>query len=390
MTQLRVLHVIPSLAATDGGPPRAMALIERALRAEGVSLTTLTTDHGRNAAACDQPSGQGGDRVHIRAWTDAYKVAPGIVPWLARHGRGFDVMHIHGLFSFTSTASARMARRLGVPYIVRPLGTLSPYGLARHRLLKRLSLEMIEGPILRHAAAVHFTSRAEAEEASRIDASFRGAVVPLGVDEPAHAHRVAKIVALEPLAAGRKVILFLSRLDPKKNLEALIDAIAGSERLRQDCMLVVAGDGRPAYVARLQARAEAAGMGANVVWLGHVDGEEKAAALAEAELMVLPSKSENFGIAAVEAMLAGIACVLSPGVAIAEEAAVAGGAVMAEAEPAALALAMTRLIGDDALRSRIGARGQTFARETWSREAMGRRLVALYEGLLREQQSGRR
>ena len=126
-----------------------------------------------------------------------------------------DVVHIHALFSFASTAAAWVARRRRVPYVVRPLGTLSSYGLhARRRRLKRLSMALIEGPILRRAAAVHFTSRAELEDAEVLGLPMRSVVIPLGVEAGGRA--ACRADGCTRRSAGRRVILFLSRLDPRR------------------------------------------------------------------------------------------------------------------------------------------------------------------------------
>ena len=97
--------------------------------------------------------------------------------------RNFDVVHIHSLFSFTCVAAALIASWRRVPYVVRPLGTLSEYGVTQRRpWLKRLSLAILEARILRHAAAVHFTSEAEREEAMKLNLPLQGVVIPLAVE----------------------------------------------------------------------------------------------------------------------------------------------------------------------------------------------------------------
>ena len=381
---MRILHVVPSVSSRDGGPARAVALMERALTTVGVAVTTLTTDD----ATADSPFGadarpfriDGARRIAVHRWTDTYKVAPGLVTYLLRNVRAFDVVHIHAVFSFASTTAAWIARGAGIPYIVRPLGTLGDYGITqRRRRLKQLSLALIEGPMLRHAAAVQFTSRMEMDEVLRLGLACRGVVVPLGIEaEPEIAAQPRSLAVDHPELAGRRVILFLSRLDPKKNVEALLDAFAASDDLQRTSTLVIAGGGRPDYVAALHARARALSIGDRVLWLGHVEGARKAAALAAADIFVLPSFSENFGIAAVEAMLAGVPPILTPGVAIAREAAAAGGAVVAGTDAPALTRAMLDLIGDESRRSAIGARARQFALDTWSSAAMAERLVALY------------
>lgn len=376
---LRVLHVIPSVAPRDGGPTRAMDMMERALSEAGVAVTTLTTDHGLalGTGSPAPPAENGTRRIYAHKWLTPYKVAPGLVPCLMRTVETHDVVHIHALFSFASTAAAWVAHRYRVPYVVRPLGTLSGYGLrTRRRRLKRVSMALIESRILRSAAAVHFTSEAELKEAGSLGLPMRGVVIPLGVD--ADDGCPSAPLAHEALA-GRRVILFLSRLDPKKNVETLIDAVASSPMLRASCALLIAGEGEPAYVGSLRARAEAAALSERTVWLGQVEGAQKRAALAAADVFVLPSFSENFGIAAIEALSAGKPCVLAQGVAIAREVEEAGAGLAITPDATATARALEYVLSNESLRTGMGVQAAEFATREYSSQAMAQRLLALYE-----------
>jgi glycosyltransferase involved in cell wall biosynthesis len=380
MPPLRVLHVIPSVSTRDGGPSRAISVMERALSAAGVQVTTLTTDHGigPRGGAGAPAAVNGAHRIYAHKWLHPYKVAPGLVPHLIKTVQAHDVVHIHGLFSFASTAAAWVAGRSGVPYIVRPLGSLARYGLSvRRRQLKRLSMALVEGPILRGAAAVHFTSRTELEEAQAIGVPMRGVVIPLGVDAedgpPAPPLQHAALV-------GRRVILFLACLDPRKNLEAVIDAVAASPMLRGSCTLVVAGTGDTGYVAKLKRRAAAAGISENTLWLGHVEGGPKRAAFAAADVFALPSFMENFGIAAVEALLAGVPCVLGEGVAIAAAIEQAGAGIRVRPEAPAVAQALEQVLAAGPALARVmGVRARELAEREFSATGMAHRLIALYE-----------
>ncbi|SFU46872.1 Glycosyltransferase involved in cell wall bisynthesis [Methylobacterium sp. 174MFSha1.1] len=372
MRRLRVLHVIPSLAEADGGPSRAMLEIERGLSAAGLEVTTLTTVARRDGPL--PPAPERVRRICLRRRAAFYKTAPGLVPLLPSLVRRHDVVHVHALFSFAPNLAALQARALRIPYVVRPLGTLARYGLAARRpALKRLSLACLEGPLLRGAAAVHFTSPAEQAEAEDLGIPMRGVVIPLGLP-PAEAPSACPGL---PAPAGRTVLLFLSRLDPKKNLEGLLDALAGSEAFGEAGLLLVAGDGPPAYVAALKARA--APLGDRIVWLGHVEGARKAALLAAADLFVLPSFSENFGIAAAEALAAGLPCLLGHGVALAGEVAQAGAGLAVAPDPASLRAALEDLLRSAPLRTGMGRRARALAAERYGAAAMTRRLVELYE-----------
>jgi glycosyltransferase involved in cell wall biosynthesis len=382
MRPLRILHVLPSVSSRDGGPSRAIGVMERALSTAGVEVTTLTTDHD---AEVHEGSGaptdlNGARRIYAHKWLDSYKVAPGLVPLLMRTVPAHDVVHIHALFSFSSTVAAWAARSRGAPYVVRPHGTLSNYGLGvRRPRLKRFSMALAEGPILRRAAAVHFTSSAELVEAEAIGVPMRSVVIPLGVD----AEDGPPGTPLQhAITAGRRVILYLSRLDPMKNPEAVIDALARSPMLRQSCALIIAGTGKPRYVASLKARAAAAGLMDRTIWLGHVDGALKRAALAAADVFVLPSFSENFGIAAVEALLAGVPCVLGHGVAIADAVERAGAGMAVPPEAPQVALALERMLEwGPALAHTMGLRARRLAEREFSTSVMAQRLIALYEDI---------
>ncbi len=375
-----------------------MAAIERASSDAGIATTTLTTDHGLDEDAGHTSGLIGGDRraqrILVAKRIGFYKVAPGMVPYLLKHVREYDAVHIHALFSFAPVAAALIARRARVPYVVRPLGTLSRYGVGtRRRWLKRLSIALIEGPILRHAAAIHFTSQSEYEEAQSLGFDCRrGIVIPLGIDNPTGNDKTASIENAssaaraqgggKPELTGRRVVLFLSRLDPKKNVEALIDAYAISQDLRGMSRLVIAGAGSASYVASLQQRAVAAGIADQITWLGHVAATDKAAAFRASDVFVLPSRSENFGIAAAEAMLAGLPCILSKDVAIANDAEAAGAAVTTEPEPELLAAAIVTLLADQARCRRMGQRARDYAAATYSTAKMAERLTALYRSIL--------
>ncbi|HEX5957748.1 MAG TPA: glycosyltransferase [Hyphomicrobiaceae bacterium] len=386
MPPLRVLHVIPSVSPRDGGPTRAIGIMERALSAAGVEVTTLTTDHGLGPARAGATE-NGARRIYAHTWLTPYKVAPGLLAHLLHRVGHYDVVHIHALFSFAATVAAWAAARRDVPYVVRPLGTLSGYGLnARRPRLKRLSMALIERHILGAAAAVHFTSRVELAEAKALGLTLRGVAIPLGVDADAGSPAAPFSHAA---LADRRVILLLSRLDPKKNVEALIDAVAASPTLRGTAALLIAGDGDARYVAGLKARAAAAGVADRTVWLGHIEGAEKQAALAAADAFVLPSFSENFGIAAVEALAAGLPCVLGRGVAIANEVADAGAGVAVAPEPAAIAEALEGILGPDpAIGYDMAQRATCLAAQRFSTHAMAQRLIALYEDIRKPPRRG--
>ncbi|MDP3620184.1 MAG: glycosyltransferase [Ramlibacter sp.] len=383
---LKVLHVIPSVSVLSGGPSKAIAMMEKALASLGVSVTTVTTDDDgpykrRSSLGSTKSEPVHVSRIYFRKWIEYYKVAPTMVPWLWRHAREFDVIHIHALFSFSSVAAALIARLRGVPYVIRPLGTLTTYGITvRRRRLKRASLACLEGPALREAAAVHFTSNQEKFEAEALGIPMRDVVIPLGI-EPAKSSVDGLVFRHYPKLNACKYVLYLSRLDPKKNVETLLHSFASIRATWPNVKLLLAGDGASSYVDSLKSLACDLDIQDSVVWTGHIAGPVKASAFANAELFVLPSFSENFGIAAAEALMAGIPCILASGVAIAKETAEAGAGLCVAPIVASISGALEQLLGDQRMRAEMSVRAVAFAQARYSAETMGRELTQLYTRL---------
>jgi glycosyltransferase involved in cell wall biosynthesis len=271
-----------------------------------------------------------------------FAVSPGLSLWLARHLKHYELLHVHALFSYPSTSAMAQARWAGVPYILRSIGQLSPWSLAQSRGRKRWMLRLIERRNLQKAAAMHFTTTAERDEAAPLGLSSPSLVLPLGVRCP---HP-----AVYPTADRDESLpvrfLFLSRLHPKKQLENLLDALALLQRQSPEASweLTIAGDGEPRYVTCLHERARAGGIEGRCHWLGFVEGASKWQALERADWYVLPSVAENFGIAAVEALAAGTPVILSPEVAVAAEVGRAGAGIVSASDPQALAITLAHAL----------------------------------------------
>ena len=384
---LRVLHVIPSVAAVHGGPTRALQQMLTAMAATNISLEVATTDDDGRGRRIDRGARSTvsfpATAAYFRKVSEFYKFAPGFLFWFWRRAKNYDVVHIHALFSFLSVVAGVICRLRGVPYILRPLGTLSGYGIVNRRpVLKRASLFLIEGPLLSHAAAVHFTSEAELREAEQLSIPFRGVVVSLAVDVCARESRLSP--ALPSLVSGNgNTVLFLSRLDAKKNVEGLLNAMRLVLQRLPTARLIIAGSGETAYVATLKNLALELDIAAAVEWVGYVEGEAKATLLRNANIYVLPSFSENFGIAVAEALAAGLPCVVAEGVAISSDIAEYGAGIVVSTDPQTIASGVISLL-EDADRRQMAARNASrLAVERFSTEAMRAKLSALYNNVVK-------
>ncbi len=312
-----VIHVIPYMAAAAGGPP---VVVDRLAGLSGqlgwsarvVTTPALATDGGlalRTAA-------QGRYEVTVlpsqrAAWAGSASRQ------LEAALRSADILHLHTLWSPLVARAAALARRRGLPYVLSPHGMLDPWSLSKKRLRKRLYMALVERRVIEGASAILFTTEPERDLAQASGLSLpRPMVVPLGADPmPGERPMLAqRFFARHPRLAGRRIVLFLGRLHPKKRPELAIEALARLGRAYEDVHLVLAGAGEADYLARLDRLARAGGVRDRVHRTGHLDGLDKWSALAAADLFVLPSQQENFGIAVAEAMQAGLPVVLSRGV----------------------------------------------------------------------------
>jgi glycosyltransferase involved in cell wall biosynthesis len=384
---LKVLHVIPALSPKYGGPSHALIPLCHALLARGVEVQIASTDA--------EPGGHIGAELHSpttyegvpaiffrRDWSEAFKYSRSLTNWLSDNVTNFDLVHIHGVFSHSCVSAARACQRNGVPYLIRPLGNLDPWSLRQKPARKKLFLTLASYQMLRGAAAVQYTSITEKELSENALNLNHGVVIPLGVElskvETASFNGNALSVR-----DRRPYVLVLSRLQPTKGIDVLIDAFVSllkDESFRK-WQLVIAGDGPPKYVASLRRKIEASNNRESILLAGWLDGKAKADALGHASLLVLPSYHENFGLCVVEAMSCGVPVLVSPHVGLATEIETNGCGWVSKVDVVTLRNTIAKGLGDDEERRRRGEAGRKLARK-YDWQNVAQKLAQLYESIL--------
>ena len=310
----RILHVIPALARRYGGPSAATLGMCRALRALGASVLVAATDadgHGR--MPMDTGIVTEYDDVPViwfpRQVSESFKWSRPLAHWLGDHVTDFDLVHVHAVFSHSTMAAASACHRAGVPYIVRPLGTLDPWSLNHHRLRKRILLASGLRRALECATRIQYTASDEQQLAERaLPWLPAGVVVPLGLEDAFFSDETSRTPRAD-------VIVSLARLHPKKGIDVLISAFhALPPAVRRTWRLVIAGDGEPAYVKHLKTMATDGDSAGQIDFVGWLDLTRRIDLLRESRLLALPSHQENFGLAVAEAMAAGVAVMVTPAV----------------------------------------------------------------------------
>lgn len=371
---MKILHVAPSIERAYGGPTQSLAgyIFASGTAGDVVDVAApLAT-----ATEIGNIEQSGARRVETFAGYGKGSTAssPSLVSWVRSSARQYDVIHVHGLFNFISTFAARAAIAAGSPVVIRPFGTLSRYTFTHRRgALKRAWFQRLELPNLMRAAAVHFTTATERDEAEWND---------LNLGERAHIVPPPFMTDVETSRSRRKdpvpVVLFLGRLHPVKNLEMLIDAWTEVTHAVPDARLEIAGEGTPAYSRKLKARVRALGLERSVEFRGFLSGAEKKEALASASLLALPSHHENFGMVVIEAIAAGLPVVVSRHVQLQDFIAEHDLGIVAGDSPDSLAECLKSALSDKALQTRTRSLGKSIVSETFSPEVIGKRLSAMY------------
>jgi glycosyltransferase involved in cell wall biosynthesis len=385
---LRILHVIPSLAARDGGSTRVTIEFCRELLRRGHHAEIYTTNaDGKRSLDVNLGTPVSVQGVRVTYFPtlggNYFKISPRFACAVKSAVRSFDLVHISSLYQFPSTTAAHSCRKHGVPYVITPHGSLDPYLYKRHPLRKRLYESVFERQNLAAAATVHFTSAEEMRLANLSGIRFRRSVAPLGVEfEPVPSDWQTIVSTRWPELAGKRVVLFLGRVNFKKGLDILARAFGQIYWKHKDVCLVIAGPDNEGFGREVREFLSAECCLSAVTFTGMLEGAPKLALLKRAQVFAVPSYAENFCIALVEAMGAGLPVVLSDRVNIWREIRDAGAGLVVNTTSDKLAEAISNLLANPPLAREFGRRGYQLARDRFSWETAGPQLLELYRAAI--------
>lgn len=381
-----ILHVIPYMHPSAGGPPVVVENFVREANELGHRSCILSTP-----GYCNGDGGELLKRLEQIAPTTFLSPLE-ILPVVGRVGSGTieaqvreaDIVHVHTLWSPLNVSARHACARLGRPYVLMPHGMLDPYSLSVKALKKSAYLHMFEKHNIARAARMIYTTPEEERLAKLAGVPLpEGALVPLGANASSAPEGLLRAQFLQrfPHAAGKRVLLFLGRLHPKKGLDRILRCIHSLKPSVPNLLLVIAGDGDVRYTDELRRTVGELFLQDNVLFAGRLDGDLKWASFATAELFLLPSRQENFAITVAEAMQMGVPVIVTDKVntwPYVEEA--GAGLVLDERRvDELLPRAVAEILSDAAARARMGEQGTRYARErlTWRRA--GRELLACYD-----------
>lgn len=379
---MRILHVISSLDPRDGGTTTLIDALARAQKGAGLEVSVVSNFAAgfddvvvRRLRDSGIPVELIGPNKHFLAWH------PQISPTLRRLVPTADVVHIHALWEEIQHRAARVAHAAGRPYVFTPHGMLDPWSLRQSRLKKQIYLALRLRRDLNQASAIHYSDEAERDLVAPLKLRPRAFVLR-------HLLDLSEFEQLPPRGSFRRecgvpnnklLLLFLSRLHPKKGLDLLLPAFASLRR--DDVYLILAGPGPQDYVQTLRGRADELGITPRVIFSGMMAGPRRIAAFVDADLFVLPSYQENFGLVVIESLAAGTPVVISDQVNIHRQISTAEVGEVVGTNVPELAGALGRWLGNANLRAAAAERAKRFVAEQYDARTIAQQWVEFYGSL---------
>lgn len=379
---LKIAHITPSFypAVAYGGPIRSTLQLNQSLARAGCDVRVLTTNAGGKDATVDVDTRAPvlfEPRLSVRYMKRLlpHSVAPSLLTAIPEFVDWADVVHLTGIYNFTSFPTLAVAKRMHKPLVWSPRGGLQRWAQSPRRGAKA-AFEWVSERLLPEVTLLHVTSEAEAADSSARIHAYGTRIVPNGVfvpdEPPTH------------VPSSELRVLFLGRLNTIKAIEHLIDACA---KLYADSAcpfrLSLAGAGTPDYEAALRKRVQERGLGGVTQFLGNVPDADKEALFASHDVLVLPSFKENFGMVVAEALAYGLPVIASQGTPwqVVEERSCG---LWVDNSPASLAEALRQMANLD--RQAMGKRGHALMTERYAWPSIARAMTRTYEEAIAAQQ----
>jgi glycosyltransferase involved in cell wall biosynthesis len=394
---MRILHVISTVSARYGGPSSVVRALACEQARQGHAVTVCTTNLDCDAeeqASLENFAERSGFEVQIHC-VDFRPIvwSRGLARAISCSLTAFDVVHVHGLYRFPPTFAATLARRRGVPYLIRPHGALDPFLYGRSRVsvpLKRIYERLFDLPNLNGAQALHFTSSAELDRTAFLQLKAPGIVIPNGLDwrayqdlpAPGNFRRSINVHADQPL------ILFLGRLNFKKGLDLLVPAFARVRREIPNAVLAIVGPDLDGLKPQVETWCAESGLNEGVIFRDFICPEETKQAYVDADVFALTSYSENFGMTVVEALACRCPVVISDEVNIWRDVKHAGAGIVVPTQVRPISEALKDLLlTSPTARARMGDAGRGLVERDFNWTSLVRRLDQVYSAVGRKESS---
>lgn len=341
-----------------------------------MEVKLLTTDYRGSDAS-------GAQDCEIRTFhclTDSWQWSPALGKAIDAEIRWADIVNVHTMWTYPVAVAARACASAGVPYILRPAGMLDQWSLSQKSFKKKIYVSLIERRTINRAAALWFTSEEERTGARPFDYKTRDFVIPLGIALSEYLELPAKGIFRNRFlnSSEKRIVLFIGRLDPKKRPDLLLETFADLADDFEDTILVIAGPDERGTLHSLKKLASALGIQNRVYFTSDLQKQDVTAALNDAEVFVLPSLHENFGVAVIEAMASGTPVIVSKSVGLASVVKDSGAGIVIEPTRGALGSSLRYILSNPTVAAKMGTHGRQKALESFSWDHIIPSLVDVY------------
>jgi len=372
---INILQAIPYYirASKTGGPALVAHRLSLALMSvSNIKVLTTNSDLTQEVALPAQDDWleideQGVSTVYLRrsqGWLPlTYYYAPTLSRWLATNLKAFDIVIVHGVWTYFSWKVPQLCQNLGKPYLFFLHGSFDPWAMNYRRIKKLPYWYLVEKRNVRNAAGIIALSQDEADQvrAMKIEKPVFIARNALFFPLPRLDNPRTLVAQFWPELADSLFVFFMSRLHPKKGLDILLEAWTQVVGRNPAWRLVIAGPDEDGYLQTLVEIVERRGLQNTVLFLGLVSGALKTALLQSASIFTLPSYSEGVPTAVIEALGCGLPVLITPGCHLPEVAEARAGLIV-EAQSQAVAAGLERLMSNAALRQQMGRNAEQLAR----------------------------
>ena len=388
---MKILHVINTLSPRYGGPVNACKALCSSLAHAGEDVTIYTTDLNypigvRDVVLNQEIKQDGYSLYYFHVQFNSYVFSVDYFKAIKKNINKFDIVHIHGIYRFPQAVTAYFCRKYNLPYIIRPHGSLSPYlfNSKRRKLRKRLYEYIIENRNLNNASAIHYTTEEEMVLAKPLGLKSNTFINPISLDISKYNDLPVKGIfrGKYKIDNSKKIILYLGRINFVKGLDILIKAFAKTLNRFQNVLLVIAGPDNEGYQTQVEQWIKNEKIGTNVIFTGMLIGDDVLELLKDTDIFVLPSYTENFGIAVAEAMACGLPVVVSNKVNIYRDVLKAGAGLVTNCDSNEISDAFFQLLENEKRRKTLGRAGVKLVKEKYSPDKVVKNVIKLYYGLL--------
>lgn len=377
---MRILHIISGFAEKYGGIAQVVYNLSSTQASFGHKVTIAASTRQGEENEVLRPNGVKlvislQDKVNMLWNSHSFKLYNDAKDLVGNS----DIVHVHGIWNHSSFVGSRVSYILNKPYIITPHGSLAPWCLAQKRIKKKIYMAIVQKKQLLRANLIHAISDAEANDIRDILGETKIRTVPNGVsvDTNIKINEVLDFWNSYPCLRGKRYVLFLGRLHPKKGVDILIKSFARLIEDFNDLVLVVAGPDEIGWRSKLEQLTRKLGITKSVVFTGLVTGAYKKCILKNAEIVVLPSHSEVLSIVALEAMAFSKPLIISEGCGF-PEVAEKGAGIIVKPRVEEIGDAMRSVLGKTEKLKQMGKRGRELIEEKYSWQKIASQMNEIY------------